>query len=121
MTPQERAVEISDKLRSEVGNGPFDQRDVAKVLLAAADLIEVGWCRNHFAMSDCGGVVAPTDKEASRWCALGAIFRVAQHSEVLIGEVTEKLYNKCGWISLWNDRKSQTAADIARGMREAAK
>jgi hypothetical protein len=58
--------------------------DVAKVLNAAADLIEQrGWTKNASARDSQGKVVPPTSVDACRWCATGAIIKVTDEAERL--------------------------------------
>ena len=110
----------------------------AKVLRSAADLIEEGsrWCQGHNATDAKGCGVPIFAKDATCFCAHGAIIRVRGDSvegllaeRALLSHVTEQDWwsgeplgeGAPGAVVIgWNDVTNRNAGEVVEAMREAA-
>lgn len=88
------------------------------VLLKAAEIVEQGWCQGELARNADGYVVPPRSHTAASWCAMGAIYRVA---EDLSASAKRFLRAAVGspHLAQWNDG-CRTQAEVAAKLREAA-
>jgi hypothetical protein len=96
--------------------------DVAKILNDAADLIERrGWTRRVLARDANRNPIWPEDPAACRWCAEGAISRVASSWPLKSAAfvAVRRQINYEG-IDDWNDRQAGPEPVIA-ALRAAAK
>lgn len=98
----------------------------AQILREARALIEdpVHWCQTAEARTKSGYPVNPLCREATQWCASGAIFRVA---ECDLTHPTHRILCKAmgvKWVADFNDRRSHfdvlTAFDRAIELAEQA-
>jgi hypothetical protein len=95
-----------------------------ETLLAAADLVDRGWCRNRIAMDGFGKPCEPHDPKACRWCVMGAI-RGASRDGGEANEARRALRNHLqlsATVSVpdWNDRSNRTQAEVSAALRAAA-
>ena len=118
---------------------PFDVDTAAAKLLdsAAARIIDGGWTQGAAARDRHNMGVAATSDRAVSWCATGAIAiamldtgiykltaGTARHHRPeairLRAEAALKVAAGIEFITGWNDRRCQTAANVACAMRKAA-
>ncbi len=100
----------------------------AWLIEAAADLIEPkgAWTRLTRARNALGREVEPCSDGAVRWCAIGALERVALNEgadflnslRAVCAEVPSKRY--CHSISCYNDARGRKQAQVVKLMRKAA-
>jgi hypothetical protein len=112
-------------------------RDVAGILDRAADLIEPEgmWTRQSYARDAKGREISPESPEATCFCMMGAISRVASnHADLhaalaLVGEglPPSPKYNAhiggadyVAAIARFNDAPERTQAEVVAKLREAA-
>ena len=120
--------------------GTIDRDLTAALLLdSAASFVEKGWTRGAAARDERGSCCSAIDERAAKWCATGALFAaefdsglrkrqgVMSHAAVtrahdvrVRAEEALKRATGIDFIAGWNDRQGQTAATVARSMREAA-
>ncbi len=121
--------------------GTIDRDLTAALLLdSAASFVERGWTQGAAARrKDSTLPCSAIDEDAAVWCATGALFAaefdsglrkrqgVMSHAAVTRAHnvrvrAEEALKRAAGidFIAGWNDRQGQTAANVARAMREAA-
>jgi hypothetical protein len=96
--------------------------DVAKVLNAAADLIEPEgrWTKGAFARDAYGEVVVPVCSEACSWCAVGAIRRVTPDEGLDALPAFRRHLGDGSDISHWNDQQPGPGPVVA-ALRAAAR
>lgn len=104
-------------LLGEPESPPFSVRDVLTKALALIEKPE-NWCKFQMAKDASGGVVNTADPRACRFCAMGAIRRVAKSSAALV-YAERKLARAvpAGSISQFND--TSTHADVVALFRRA--
>lgn len=103
----------------------------AAVLRRAAALIDdLGWCQRTNAQAANGKTVLSDDPDAARWCAYGAIRRVAAGPESSPRAVVEACHvlaqfidpeaTSTADITTWNDDDARTKAEVVAALRDAA-
>lgn len=96
----------------------------ADVLERAAALVRQGWCKHSLAQDAAGEPVYPTDEDACRWCASGAILRAVHDLDASVPTHLHAYKCVCqpaGLTSLgiWNDRQRSRRPVIAALKRAA--
>lgn len=106
-----------------------------EVLLRAAEIIEQGWCRGSYATTESGEKVSVRNKDATSWCAIGALYKAEselgwdvmmpgrKYGDRACHRLSDHLFGNghIEWmISEWNDNPTRTAAEVADAMRKAA-
>ena len=104
----------------------------AEALSAAADMVESGWCRHHYATDAIGDMVDPQGPDAKRWCASGAVITAAIRKGVDFAGIrfiesglddelaaAGKDAEKRG-LDYWNDHVAKDKAEVAGFLRETA-
>jgi len=102
--------------------------DTASVLNAAADLLEKpgAWTQGQMAVSKGGKVVLPGAPTAARWCAAGAMRKVAFADPGTLSNAywlgMRQLSAAIGGkrITAWNDDPSRTQSEVVATLRAAA-
>lgn len=92
-----------------------------ELLLKAADLIESPsrWTRGTLARDRTGMMVDPTHASACRWCALGAIDKLAPDADAAMAAM-RLAENSNRSLTTVNDRRGMTAKRMAAFLRKAA-
>lgn len=93
---------------------------VAEVLRKARALIadENAWIRNNLAVNHEGAVVLSADSDACKWCALGAIDKVANFLHSPGFEARDAMIRAAGvdpeddGLGDWNDAPERTHAEV---------
>ena len=102
---------------------------IAELLDEAGSLIERGWCQCRYGEDADGNMVPAESNSAVRWCATGAIERVAMRRSRATGEgyyrlwevLTKALDAHLGeFRTCWNDRYDRTQAEVVSAFRNAA-
>lgn len=100
---------------------------IADVLQTAGDLVsEVGWTKVAIAKTDDGRHVQATHKDATCFCALGAIRKARslagrKYSESDIAKpFFEELPMRAKSIPSWNDNRARTVEDVREAFYSAA-
>jgi hypothetical protein len=102
-----------------------EHKTPADVLLAAAELLEKpgAWTVGDFARTGQGTSVWGFHSEATCWCLLGAVQKIADctTSELPSG-VFDALVEVTGTKEpqVWNDAKGRTQSEVVAKLREAA-
>ena len=95
---------------------------VAKVLLRAAELVEMGHCKDVLALDAVGVETAPENAHAVAWCVVGAIVRasheVGKH-QALVPFMAHHGFDVKGMLD-WNNAPERTADEVAAALRAAA-
>ena len=106
---------------------------VSQILNKAAELVEKGWCQDTEAR-DARGTEVPWDHDsATKFCASGAIRKVANEGHEGYVNITgprsvleeslvphdRKSMSYCS-IPAWNDCPDQTQEEVVRALRKAA-
>lgn len=113
--------------------------DAALLLDSAADFVEAGWTTGAAARRADATCCAAHDEDAVAWCTTGALLAaqyatgmkrrdgVTEFDEAtrandawVRAEQALKLTARIGFITAWNDRIGQTAANVAKALRHAA-
>jgi hypothetical protein len=91
-----------------------------ETLLAAADLVDRGWCRKYAALNRYGVECDPDSDSAVCWCAFGACVCAAgsdDRAEPALDALREHVGRS---IPEWNDRLAPNAAAVSAALRAAA-
>lgn len=97
----------------------------SQILSQAADLIEPegAWTQGAFARTEKGHVIGSLEQPATCFCAVGAIYRVAQAQSRSVQERAVDLMSETvgKWhIGEWNDAPYRTQAEVVAALRKAA-
>lgn len=112
-------------------------KDAALLLDSAADFVEAGWTTGAAARRADATCCAAGDEEAVTWCTTGALLAAQYatgmkrssatfdeakraHDAWVRAEQALKFTARIEFITAWNDRKGQTAANVAKALRHAA-
>ena len=98
-----------------------DMGPIGKCLADAGGLIREGWCQGAFAANARGEAVGVEDDDACRFCALGAIDRVAYSSNEsrLASDCLERVIG-CEAAG-WNDHEERTKEEVLAAFDAAAR
>jgi len=93
----------------------------SEVLAAAANLIEPpgAWTWCTFARDAHREPVAPSDQQATCWCAVGAIRRIVPKKGAWL-QAVNYLDKVVGTIVKFNDAPDRTQAEVVAALREAS-
>ncbi len=107
--------------------------EVNKVILRAAEILELGWCRNALARDQYGNCMPIDDTRTAQWCIHGAVTLAAQQSgheyeiateiqtlaRYRIGKHLKSIY-RIDAISVVNDCVIRSQDEAVRAVRSSA-